>query len=259
MKTQILIVDFGSQYTTIIARTLADIGFRSVTLDPKKVSDYLVEHEPKAIILSGGNASVYDEQAPTICNEVLSGKYFVLGICYGMQLIAHLKDPSSVKKGDTQQKGYGPVLVKLNNASGVLFNNLDNELRVWASHGDIVSKVPGGFYAIAYSENGHSSEGIEAMQSDDGKFFAVQFHPEVIETEDENMILKNFVEHAGCEPDWNPGNVIQIIQNETLTQYLVKEEHCLVRAAELIQQHLPRFLPLRSAISLLSSLLIMEP
>src|SRR5262245_31653205 len=140
---QILIVDFGCQYTTVIARTLAELGFRSDIVSPKKVTQYLAGNTPKVIILSGGDASVYDEGAPTIDPSILSGQYYVLGICYGMQLIAYLNNPTLVSKGDDSTKGYGPVVVTHYEESP-LFANVPKELSVWASHGDVV-RVPENF------------------------------------------------------------------------------------------------------------------
>lgn len=97
----------------------------------------------------------------------------------------------------------------------VLFEGLTHEFRVWASHGDVVARVPAGFTITALSEQG-TSQVIEGMQSETNKIFGVQFHPEVIQTEDNNHILKNFVELAGCHIDWKPDQTIEFIQSEAL-------------------------------------------
>lgn len=212
-KVQIVIVDFGSQYTTLIARLLAQLGYQSLTFAPEAVSDYLKYHKPRAFILSGGNASVYDKDAPTIDPQVLSGAYKVLGICYGMQLIAHMKDKSSVIRGNVKQKGYGPVnIISLD--SDFLFKGINESITVWASHGDVVASVPEGFFATTYSNDNV----LESFQNDEGTIFGVQFHPEVIQTNDNDLILKNFIEISLCEKDWNATDVVKTIQEETIAQ-----------------------------------------
>ncbi|MDB4984721.1 MAG: synthase [Patescibacteria group bacterium] len=215
-KPQFVIIDFGSQYTTIIARTLALLGFRSVITSPEKLKECLAENSPKALILSGGNASVYDENAPTIPVELLNGDYYVLGICYGMQLIAHLLDSSSVQKGNTDQKGYGPMKIRINNEERI-FADLQTHLNAWTSHGDIVANLPNGFEEIA-SSGTDGGKVIEGIISPLGKIIALQFHPEVIQTDDDNSILKNFAGIAKCVPDWNSENAIDEIRNHVLTE-----------------------------------------
>lgn len=214
-KNEILIVDFGSQYTLLISRMLTEIGFNSLVIEPDSVDQHLESSTPKAIILSGGDKSVYDKDAPTISSAVFSGKYFVLGICYGMQLIAFHNDKTLVKKGNESQKGYGPVSINLQ-CSELLFANIPETFIVWASHGDIVHECPDGFTTAASSFAGNHVT-IEAIQSDDGKIFGVQFHPEVDQTQNGSMILKNFIELAGCELNWKPKDIIVSIQEEVIS------------------------------------------
>ncbi len=217
-NAQILIIDLGSQYTEIIRRSLRYLGFHSVILPPEKSLEWVKNNKPKAIILSGGNASVYDSDMPEIPVEVLNMGIPVLGICLGMQWMAYIEDKNSiaaVKEG----KSYGPVEVSL--LQSKLFENLQNKnggkINAWSSHGDSVKNVPNNdgasFKIIATSKNGSV---IEAMESEEKKLWAVQFHPEVEQTEDENIILNNFVEKiCGCAKDYDKKDVIKEIQENT--------------------------------------------
>ena len=204
---QILIVDLGSQYTQIIARELLGLGVKTAILAPAVVAPYLKDHIPKGIILSGGAASVYEENAPIITEDIFTASCPVLGICYGMQYIAYRSDKTLVVGLSNQAKEYGPTDITL--SESLLFKGLPTTLKVWASHGDIVRDVPQGFKAIAYSK-----DVIEAIEDSKNNIYGVQFHPEVIQTEDDNLILKNFaVGICGCEKDWQSTNVIKEIQD----------------------------------------------
>jgi GMP synthase (glutamine-hydrolysing) len=210
-ETQILIIDLGSQYTTIISRELLKLGIKNTIEKPEKIESYLKQNKNKlkGIILSGGAKSVYDTDAPIIPEEIFKMGYGVLGICFGMQYLAFKKDKNSVVGSKKEGKEYGPIEINITEDS-LLFGGLSKKLKVWASHGDIVESVPNGFKTIATSENV-----IEAMEDKENKIYAVQFHPEVIETEDNNKILENFAfKICGCEKDWESTNVIKNIQTE---------------------------------------------
>jgi GMP synthase (glutamine-hydrolysing) len=210
--TQIVIVDFGSQYTTLIARSLTELGFNSLIVKPETLDSHLRQFKPKALILSGGNNSVYDKEAPTISPDILNGEYFVLGICYGMQLIVHLLG-GKVVNGSHAQKGYAGVNIKNLEGSRTnpVFKNLPAFFRAWASHGDVVIELPHGFVVNATSGPSYGFV-IETMSNNlNGKIFGLQFHPEVKDTQHGDVILKNFLDLSGCVLDWNPEEVIPSI------------------------------------------------
>ncbi len=219
---QILIIDLGSQYTQIIRRSLRYLGFRSIILSPEEFADVgrLYDRRPTSasnlngIILSGGSASVYEQGAPKIPKEILNLGVPILGICYGMQWLAYINDESSVHKVK-EGKSYGPVEVSLEKSE--LFENLteknNGKINAWSSHGDSVKHAPKGFSVIATSKDGSV---IEAMECVPKKLYAVQFHPEVEQTEDENIILNNFAEKiCGCVKDYDKKNVIEEIRENT--------------------------------------------
>ncbi len=204
---QILIVDYGSQYTLVIGRTLRELGVRSIILPPNKIENWLKENTPKAVILSGSNFSVYAPGVPGIPDvlDTTGGKYFILGICYGMQLLAHTKG-GTVERPHGHSE-YGPAKVIFDNTHP-LFQNIENESIVWASHGDTVTKLPDGFKEIA------SSGGISAMTNEKNNVFGIQFHPEVTDTLEGKKILQNFLNISNCVNDWNPEDLVLEIQNE---------------------------------------------
>ena len=206
---QILIVDYGSQYTLVIGRALRELGVRSVIFSPEKANAWLKDNHPKAVILSGSNWSAYDENAPSLPKKIdLTGKkYVILGICYGMQLLAH-KLGGKVEQ-EHGKKEYGPAVVEINTANP-LFKNVPKKTEVWASHGDTVTKLPKGFSSIA------TSKGFAAMSNKNNKILGIQFHPEVAHTKEGKKILQNFLNLSGCAKDWDPKNLIKEIQEEVL-------------------------------------------
>ena len=208
-KPQILIVDLGSQYTLVIARTLRELGYRSAVLPPEKVELWLSNHPPKAIILSGGYASVTDADAPQIPEAVFEAKVPILGICYGAQYLA--QKFGGVVASNEAHREYGPTTVNCS-IDVTLFAGLQESAQsVWASHGDTVAELPKGFKEIARSQ----TEGIAGFVSPDQKLWAMQFHPEVHHTKEGTTMLKNFLaEIAGCNVDWRPSDVIKTIQAE---------------------------------------------
>ncbi|MFA5791450.1 MAG: glutamine-hydrolyzing GMP synthase [Candidatus Paceibacterota bacterium] len=216
-KVQILIIDLGSQYTQIIRRSLRYLGFHSIIFSPFDSLEWIKKNKPKGIILSGGNASVYDDDMPKISKEILDFNIPILGICLGMQWLAYISDKDSVHKV-LDGKSYGPVEINFtNNPESKLFENLQEKspakVNAWSSHGDSVRNVPAGFSITATSKNGSV---IEAMECPLRKLWAVQFHPEVEETEDENIILNNFAEKICiCVKDYNKNDLIEEIRENT--------------------------------------------
>lgn len=204
---QILVVDYGSQYTLVIGRTLRELGVRSVILPPKKADKWLKATRPKAVILSGSNWSVYGEGAPGFPETLdISGKkYPILGICYGMQLLAHKLGGQIERPHDHRE--YGPAVVTPD-TSHPLFEGIQEKTNVWASHGDTVIKLPKGFSSIA------TSGGIAAMGSDNSRVLGIQFHPEVVDTKEGKKILQNFLDMSGCVKDWDPIDLVREIQAE---------------------------------------------
>ncbi len=210
---QILIIDLGSQYTEIIRRSLRYLGYRSLILPPEESLEWIKKNKPKGIILSGGSASVYDQDAPKVPEEIMDMGIPVLGICFGMQWMAYKQDNGSVHRVQ-EGKSYGPVEVSFETESGNrLFADLPEKLKCWSSHGDSVKNAPDGFKVTATSLAGSV---IEAMENGEKNLFGVQFHPEVEQTEDENAILRNFTEKiCGCKPDYSKEDIIQEIRERT--------------------------------------------
>ena len=199
----ILILDFGSQYTQLIARRVRELGVYC-EIHPFHLShEKIAALKPKAVILSGGPSSVTDEDAP----RVEEGFYKtldapVLGICYGMQLIA--VDFGGELEPATE-RGYGHAKLKRLSGKTALFTDLSEELDVWMSHGDHVTEVPEGFHKTATTGNI-----ITAIENPDEKVYAVQFHPEVAHTPKGIEILRNFLFNVcECKGDWTPTQFIE--------------------------------------------------
>ncbi len=207
---KILVIDMGSQYTLVIGRTFRELGFRSAVLSPGKAERWLKSNKPRAVILSGGSASVYEENSPRPPKNILRLGVPILGICYGMQWISHKTGGRVV--AHHERKEYGEAVAKFD-VKDPLFRGTKPKSIVWASHGDSVEKVPAGFKIIARSEDGKV---IEGMASAAEKIWGVQFHPEVTHTKDGKKILINFLERiAKIEKDWQPADIINDIRNET--------------------------------------------
>lgn len=207
---QIVILDLGSQYTDVIRRSLRYLGFHSQIISPAESLEWIKANKPKGIILSGGSASVYDADAPKIPVELLNLDIPLLGICYGMQWLAYNEDQSAVhnvKEG----KSYGPVQVTFEKENK-LFQNLPTSIPAWSSHGDSVKHAPGGYKVTATSKEGTV---LEAMENVEKNIYAVQFHPEVDMTEDENIILNNFAKICGAEVDYSKKDAIEEIREKT--------------------------------------------
>ena len=198
---KILIVDFGSQVTQLIARRLRETGFYCEIHPFSKIDQALNEMHPEGVILSGGPASVLDDQAPTIGTKLFSLSIPILGICYGQQLICHLLG-GAVLPDEHREFGRAEISV-IDEAS--LTNGIwskGSQHVVWMSHGDRVASLPDGFVTLA------SSAGApHAMIGDPSRnIYGVQFHPEVVHTPDGGELLRRFAgEVCGIKPDWNMG------------------------------------------------------
>lgn len=201
MPDTIAILDFGSQYTQLIARRVRELHVYC-ELVPHDAPRAEVERlNPRGMILSGGPASVYDEEAPALPKYVLQMGVPVLGICYGMQLLAHELGGQVAR---SPRREYGSAQVYVDRAEP-LFSGLASTLPVWMSHGDQITELPENFVSLAHSEScAHA-----AMARPDAKLYALQFHPEVAHTPQGLEILRHFLfDVCGCAGDWNPAAFI---------------------------------------------------
>jgi GMP synthase (glutamine-hydrolysing) len=192
----VLVLDFGSQYSQLIARRVREAGVYCELIPGTTPWDAIRDRAPRALILSGGPASVYEEGAPRCDPAALNAGVPVLGICYGMQLLAYQLGGKVAPAG---KREYGPASVQVADPAG-LFLDLPAHLPVWMSHGDTILEAPVGFRRLAESENST----IAAMADDAGRF-GIAFHPEVIHTPQGREILRNFLyQVAGCRGTWKP-------------------------------------------------------
>ena len=172
MIEQIVILDFGSQYTQVIARRIRECNVYSVILRYDTPAVEIAALKPSGIILSGGPSSVYAENAPLPDKNIFTLGVPVLGICFGVQLFAQFLG-GKVEKGQKREYGKGTLSVK--DGSCALFAKLPKSLQVWNSHGDKLTKLPDGFKPVAVTENSEYA----AIENRAKKFFGLQFHPEV--------------------------------------------------------------------------------
>ncbi|HXR36488.1 MAG TPA: glutamine-hydrolyzing GMP synthase, partial [Candidatus Binataceae bacterium] len=198
----ILILDFGSQYTQLIARRVREARVYCEIHPYNLAIEKIRALNPKGIILSGGPASLYWQDAPNIAPEVLQLGCPVLGICYGMFVIAqHLGAHSA----GAPQREYGPATLTVDEPDALFEGLAGRQHLVWMSHGDRVEELPKGLCAIAHSDNSPYA----AVRSSDGRLRGIQFHPEVVHTPDGATILGNFVHQICGEPgDWTMAGFI---------------------------------------------------
>lgn len=197
----VIILDFGSQYTQLIARRIREqkvfckiLAFNSEIDPPDKKS-------LKGIILSGGPSSVFDENAPLLDRKILEIGVPVLGICYGLQIIAHLLG-GKLEKG--KKREYGRAIIEIKDSSD-LFKGLEKKQKAWMSHGDFVTRLPEGYQATATTE----SIPYAAIKSPEKKIYGLQFHPEVVHTENGKIMLKNFLfDICECNGTWTSESFI---------------------------------------------------
>jgi len=196
----ILIIDFGSQVTQLIARRVREFHVFSEIRNPDITLDEIKKIAPKAIILSGGPSSVYEKDAPTIDKKIFDLGLPILGICYGQQLICHLLGG---KVGEAADREFGKASIAMIETSPLFFKIPSAYSQVWMSHGDKVEEIPVGFNPIAITANAP----FAAISDEARKIYGVQFHPEVVHSLDGRQMLENFVMTiAKCQPDWDMGN-----------------------------------------------------
>lgn len=205
MHQSVLIVDFGSQYTQLIARKIRELNVYSEILPFNKIPNDLSSY--KAVILSGSPFSVYSENAPKIDIKSIRGKLPILGVCYGAQYLVHNEggkvEPSKVRE-------YGRAHLT-NIKDQKLFENIQNGSQVWMSHGDTITKLPDNFTPIAGTESIENA----SFKIENEETYAIQFHPEVYHSTDGKTILNNFLKNiANIEKDWTPkAQAEEIIEN----------------------------------------------
>ena len=225
MHERIIILDFGSQYTQLIARRVREVGVYS-EIHPCTISPaHVAEMDPRGLILSGGPCSVYDADAPQLDGAFLSmtredgSPLPILGICYGLQAMARLLG-GAVESAERREFGRAKLIVE---NSDELFDGVSSGSTVWMSHGDHLSKLPQGFNVIARTDNAP----IAAVRSEEWPHYGVQFHPEVIHTDAGRLILQNFAhEICGCIGDWTPASFVDEKIQEIRT--LVGREHVIL-------------------------------
>ena len=201
----IIVLDFGSQYTQLIARRLRELSVYSEIWPPDSPAERIRDRQPAGIILSGGPKSVSEPGAPLCDPAVFDLGRPVLGICYGMQLMAHTLG-GRVAPAPQREFGHAGVKVASRGASAVLFDEVPPEIRVWASHGDFVAAAPEGFEVVATSANAP----VAAMADPSRRLYALLFHPEVVHTESGLEILRNFAYGVcGCAGDWTMSSFVE--------------------------------------------------
>lgn len=201
-ENKILVLDFGSQYTQLIARRIREGRVYSEIFPFNAPMEKIRAFNPRGIILSGGPSSVYDDKAPVPDPEVFKLGIPVLGICYGMQLMAHYLGGEVAR---ATKREYGRAELLVDDDSDLLWG-LTQKTKVWMSHGDRIEILPEGFSIAGHTDNSP----IAAMANREKRFYAIQFHPEVVHTDEGTRILHNFVYTiCGCKPTWEMASFIE--------------------------------------------------
>ena len=215
----IIVIDYGSQYSMLITRRIRESNIYSELISWDSDFDKISHLNIKGFILSGGPDSVSNDDSPTLPNFVLESNLPVLGICYGMQLLAKTFGGEVLKSTSSE---YGQSLLTLGSDPCKLLDNLPSKFSVWMSHGDSVKSLPQNFKLDGFSE----SAPIAIMSDINNKYFGIQFHPEVIHTQNGDQIIKNFtVNIAGCLQNWTASSfvdeAIRAIKNEVGSKQVI--------------------------------------
>ena len=198
----IVVIDFGSQYSHLIARRVRELHVYSELVSPSSTWEMVTKRlTPRGIILSGGPSSVYEDDAPTIPEWVFESNLPILGICYGMQALVHQMGGTVAP---SSKREYGHAILSQETSDCILFDNIPKSLEVWMSHGDKVEALPETLFPLAHTDNSSM-----AAIGDGNKIFALQFHPEVAHTPLGMSVLDNFLQKVcQCKQDWTPGNFV---------------------------------------------------
>ncbi len=202
IKDRILVLDFGSQYTKLIARRIRENKVYSEIFPFNASIDKIKSFHPKGIVLSGSPSSVYDSGAPLPDRTIFDLGIPVLGICYGMQIVSHFFEGRVSK---AQKREYGRAKLIIDDDSDLLWG-ISQDSIAWMSHGDRIDTLPEGFRSIAHTDNSP----IASIADRERRIFALQFHPEVVHTVDGNRIIQNFVHNiCGCSSSWEMASFIE--------------------------------------------------
>lgn len=201
-SNHVLVVDFGAQYAQLIARRVRQASVYSEIVPSTLSVDELLARNPRAIILSGGPSSVYAPQAPRIDPRLFESNIPIFGICYGFQAMAQALGGIVDKTGKSE---FGRTRFNADSSSR-LFKDLDSNFDVWMSHGDSVTQAPQGFHIIGNTSDTH----VAAFENESGLIAGVQFHPEVLHTENGQEILRRWlIDIVKCKPNWTSENIIE--------------------------------------------------
>jgi len=201
-SNHVLVVDFGAQYAQLIARRVRQANVYSEIVPSSLSVDELLARNPRAIILSGGPASVYTTGAPRIDARLFESGIPIFGICYGFQAMAQTLGGIVEKTGKSE---FGRTRFNADPSSR-LFKDLDSNFDVWMSHGDSVTQPPQGFHIIGNTSDTH----VAAFENETGLLAGVQFHPEVLHTDNGQEILRRWlIDVVKCKPTWTPENIIE--------------------------------------------------
>ena len=202
MNNTIIIIDYGSQYTQLIARRIREQNVHSIIIPYDFDESYIKQYNIVGIILSGGPSSVYDKDSPKLNSIIFKYDVPILGICYGLQLLIE-NNNGSVKNLGTGE--YGNAEINLSSKSN-LFENISCSFKAWMSHGDKIEKMPNEWKVTSLSENNV----ISSIENSVKQIYGVQFHPEVVHTEQGQRIIKNFIFNiCSANPDWSSENFIK--------------------------------------------------
>ncbi len=201
----IVVLDYGSQYTRLIARRLRELGVFSTILQADASLPDILAHDPAGVVLSGGPKSVYDPDTPGLPDGLLDTGLPLFGICYGMQLLAKELGGEVVR---SPVREYGKAL--LTGYRGELFGGVEGDFVAWMSHGDAVMSLPEGFGVVASTQDTE----IAAMESSGRGIYCMQFHPEVQHTPKGRTLIENFVRRTGMVRDWTPEHILEVMTRE---------------------------------------------
>lgn len=218
-KELVLVMDFGGQYSQLIARRIRECGVYCEIVPFNTPVASIVERKPKGIVFSGGPSSVYSEGAPRCDQEVFNLNIPIFGICYGMQLTTYMLK-GQVSHATSRE--YGNTRLYIDKSEG-LFAQLSGETQVWMSHGDYVSAAPEGFAVTAHT----NSTPVAAIADEQRKIYGVQFHPEVVHTPEGMKMVRNFLfTTCGCKGDWDMGSYVDIAVKQIREQVGNKKVLC---------------------------------